>query len=359
MFISDIKKLVANAVDKNSKVAFLIVGTNGIGKTQAIEQVAKEKGIGFVDLRLATQEPADLIGLPYREEASPGIFVTRNAAPDWFPVDGTSGILFLDELNRAPTDVRQAVFQLVKERRLHRYTLPDNWLIVAAANPDNGNYQVETLDKALIRRFCVLRASTNADIWGQWAKDNKVHDSIREFINTHNELLTKGEEAGTGFEQEYQPDQYAMLSSLLNDGVTNGLPKGATEEVVKGLIGSKAAAAYIKYVDAQYQRPVTGNEILTKLNATLMKRLDKQKSDEMHSTINSLVQELSNKTLNAKEVEETLKKVSPVFIKRMEFFVSLIQKLANTPYQGVLTAILAKDESAMEKMTNVILEQNK
>ena len=91
------------------------------------------------------------------------------ARPEWFPDESQpKGILFLDELNRAPVDVRQAVFQLVKEKTMHTHKLPEGWFIVSAINPDNTGYQVETLDKAMLRRFCQIKVTKDADIWLSW-----------------------------------------------------------------------------------------------------------------------------------------------------------------------------------------------
>ena len=168
MRIDDAKRYIKGIVEKQVPVTVAMMGPSGVGKSAIEKQLAKELGIGFIDLRLANQEPTDLIGIPYRDGD-----VTRWARPAWFPKEGTTGILCLEELNRAPNDVRQCIFQLIWDRMLHTNPLPAGWAIVLAMNPDNGEYQVETLDKALVRRCSVVTVEPNVNAWLTWATDPK------------------------------------------------------------------------------------------------------------------------------------------------------------------------------------------
>src|ERR1700680_792881 len=124
MHISDAKRYIRGIAEKQVPVTVAMVGPSGVGKSAIENQLAKEltrdlkMDFGFIDLRLATQEPGDLIGNPYRDGN-----VTRNAMPAWFPKEGTRGILCLEELNRAPNDVRQCIFQLIWDRKLHTASL--------------------------------------------------------------------------------------------------------------------------------------------------------------------------------------------------------------------------------------------
>lgn len=327
MLITQSKDLVKNCARAEMPVPILMVGSMGIGKSQIIEQVANELAIeiggldpntdlsdprnqekfrevfGFVDLRLATQEPADLIGYPYTEDRVSKLTkkpykVLRHAQPEWFPEEGTRGVIFLDELNRAPTDVRQAVFQLVKERRLHTHKLPKGWFIVAAINPDNGNYQVESLDKAMIRRFCCIKVGTNPEIWLRWAHGAGVDENITGFVSAHDDLLVKSEDFT--IEGEPTPDQYAMLSMYWKAKV---IPRGLEAEVARGLIGSTASVAFTKWCDENYSKPVSGRQVLDEFEKHKAK-LSKQKTDEWAVTLQEVSAELwSNDKPTKKRVE--------------------------------------------------------
>ena len=160
------KELIRLIVQRNVHVPPLLVGPMGVGKSWIPKEAAKELGIACIDLRLAQQEVGDLTGLPRRDGKR-----TVWSRPEWWPEDPTSkGILFLDELNRAPVDVLQAVFQLVGEWKLHTHVLPSEWIIVSAMNPDNGSYQVDSLDIAMLRRFCQIKVLPSSGEWVRWAE---------------------------------------------------------------------------------------------------------------------------------------------------------------------------------------------
>ena len=110
-----------------------LLGKSGIGKTESIQDLAEDLGIGFVELRLSHYQESDLIGLPYIDACGK----TRHAVSDLLPdeADEGQGILLLDEVTSAPKSMRSAVYQLLDAgRRLGEYKLPDKWLVVACGN---------------------------------------------------------------------------------------------------------------------------------------------------------------------------------------------------------------------------------
>ena len=137
MKIQTLKECLPYLFEAN--IATLVIGHHGVGKSQAVAQYAKEQKIGFMDLRLGTQDVGDLLGLAeFVTELQPYTFTnpetgkeetgtrevkvaTKFMRPDWFPTDPDSkGIIFMDEINRARRDVLQAVFQLVLDKWRHQ-----------------------------------------------------------------------------------------------------------------------------------------------------------------------------------------------------------------------------------------------
>jgi hypothetical protein len=291
--VSDAKQFIKNVAAKGLHIPVLLVGPMGVGKSGIVKQAAQELGMNLIDLRLAQQEPGDLIGIPRAEGNK-----THWAKPEWWPQEGTRGILFLDELNRAPVDVRQAVFQLVNEWRMHTHKLPDGWYIVSAINPDNGNYQVETLDPAMLRRFCVIKTSADVETWLSWAKGpGQIDSPITGFIAAHRSLLATHEDME--IKVKPTPDQYRMLNTLMTGNV---IMKEIEQEVFTGLIGSEAAVAFRRYLDSNYNRPVSGEDILENYSK-VQKKVQKQNNAEMYITITDLSATLDNtKKLDKKMV---------------------------------------------------------
>lgn len=294
MNVSNAKKLIRGIAEKNVPISLLLVGAMGIGKSQIVKQVADELGYNIIDLRLAQLEPGDLIGIPYREGN-----VTKWAQPEWWPEEGSKGILFLDELNRAPADVRQAIFQLVLDRHLHTHKLPNDWPIVAAINPENGNYQVETLGPAMVRRFCVVPVTPDAETWLAWAhKAGRIQEEITSFIAAHKQMLHVQESAELPTVRN--PGGWENVSIVRASGI---LFPEIENEVYSGLIGSEGAVAFRKFLDSNYARPVTGREVLTNYES-VHERVVAQRSDENYSTIIDLIAMLQDlKKLSKKQTE--------------------------------------------------------
>jgi len=111
------------------RVPLHIWGACGVGKSQIVSQVAAELNWQFLDIRAVQLDPVDLRGLP-RISADRAEWVP----PKFLPIDG-QGILFLDELTSAPQMTQAGCYQLVLDRKLGEYRLPDGWVVMAAGNP--------------------------------------------------------------------------------------------------------------------------------------------------------------------------------------------------------------------------------
>ncbi|MEE9214877.1 MAG: AAA family ATPase [Thermodesulfobacteriota bacterium] len=339
MFVDETKDFLKSVAQKQVKVAVMLHGSMGIGKSWIVKQAGIELGFDpeteIIDLRLAQMEPADLIGIPrssmFRwlkqvmrkikgEHTSSWSDITKSflsvlhitetddeevtiwEKPEWFPnaKKHPRGILFLDELNRAPQDVRQAVFQLVNEWRLHTHKLPPGWSIFSAVNPSNSklNYQVEELDPAMLRRFCNIKVSADPEVWLKWAHGiGDIDDSITGFIAAHPDLLSPKEQFT--LDGHPTPDQYRMIDILMKNDV---VLKKHQMEVFRGLIGITPAQSLIKFIDANYNRPVTGKEVLDTYEK-IIKKLKKQRTDEMHVTVKEVAAELDNRKPSKKVMD--------------------------------------------------------
>ena len=339
MNVKDTKELVKSIAEKQVHVPLLIVGSMGIGKSWIVKQAAEELGIGFIDLRLAQQEPGDLIGIPRVVNGE-----TVWAPPQWWPKQGTRGILLLDELNRAPQDVRQCIFQVLNARRMHTNELPIGWTIVSAINPDNTGYQTETLDPAMLRRFCVLKVSPDVETWLVWAKGpGKIEDVITGFVGAHKKLLAV--EENFDLELKPTPDQYRMLNDLMK---AKAIPTRDMEnEVFMGLIGREAGIALRKFLDTR-NKPVTGKEILDSFEK-VKARVKKQSNDEMYVTTMDLLAELANMKKPQKKGVENL--VSFIQDVTAEIKATLINKL---PKEWLAELIPFKDLS--KEITKILAD---
>lgn len=157
----------------------MLVGQHGIGKSEFVAQAAAALGYHLLDIRLSQYSEGDILGIPYPTEHG----TTRFRPPDLFHVASTEPcVLFLDELNRATKEVRQAVFQLADSHRLGSLDVHPQTIVISACNPDDANYDVHTLDPAELDRWFVFPFQPTVDEWLDWATYNKINVAIIEYI---------------------------------------------------------------------------------------------------------------------------------------------------------------------------------
>lgn len=170
------------------QVPLMIWGAPGIGKSDLVRETAEETGWPLIDLRLSQLEPTDLRGIPIHVEDR-----VRWVPPEELPDaarDGERGILFLDEINAAPPAVSAAAYQLILDRRLGQYRLPDGWLIVAAGNRLDDRGITYAMPAPLANRFMHVELHADVDIWLTWARRNDIHPRIIDFIDAEPHWLS-------------------------------------------------------------------------------------------------------------------------------------------------------------------------
>ena len=98
------------------------------------------------------------------------------ASPAELPTDPKSNaIVFLDELNSAAPAVQAAAYQLILNRRVGQYVLPDGVSIVAAGNRDSDKGVTYRMPAPLANRFIHLEMKPEFDDWLEWAVNNNIH----------------------------------------------------------------------------------------------------------------------------------------------------------------------------------------
>jgi AAA domain (dynein-related subfamily) len=165
----------------------MIWGPPGVGKSQIVAQVAKKHGVPAIDIRLSQMEPSDLRGIPFRVDDQ-----VEWALPSMLPNaerHGPAGILFLDEITSAPPSVSAAAYQLILDRKLGDYEVPDGWAIFAAGNRQGDRGVTYTMPAPLANRFQHYELEVNLDDWVAWAYANNIDERIIAFLRFRPELL--------------------------------------------------------------------------------------------------------------------------------------------------------------------------
>lgn len=213
MKLSDAYKIVKGAV--KSQIPVMLWGPPGIGKSSIIHQIASETSNKVIDLRLAQLEPTDLRGVPMPNRDSgraewflPAFWptpATEDTTRTVVAEDGTTsqvpvkagccvdgpGVIFLDEIEKAPVSVKNASLQLVLDRMVGTYKLPDDWAIVCAGNREEDGAFSQPLGSALSNRMIHLEVEPDVDAWATWAREHDVSEDIIGFLHFKPELLYK------------------------------------------------------------------------------------------------------------------------------------------------------------------------
>jgi hypothetical protein len=165
----------------------MIWGPPGVGKSQLVNQVAAKHDRTLIDIRLSQMEPSDLRGIPFKDGDK-----VEWAVPSMLPnveKHGSEGILFLDEITSAPPSVSAAAYQLILDRRLGDYQIPDGWAIFAAGNRQGDRGVTYSMPAPLANRFSHYEIDINLDDWVAWAYQEGIDERIIAFLRFRPDLL--------------------------------------------------------------------------------------------------------------------------------------------------------------------------
>lgn len=259
--IKEIKSIIDKTPDNQ---AILLKGLHGIGKSRVIEDHFTALGYRVVTLFLGQMADAgDLIGLPEKieekiliDEKLVKINKTVFCPPYWWSFDMNEKlVIFLDELNRSKPECRQAIMDLVLNRKLNGRSLPSKTRIIAAINPDDadGYYQVDELDPALIDRFNVYEFIPSATEWLDWAIDNKIHKMIISFISKnqdHLDPITASDKGSEINKIQSSRRSWERLSEIMIKEPDIEKTKLFTT-MSFGIIGNRSTLALVKHINEQ------------------------------------------------------------------------------------------------------------
>jgi len=228
------------------KVPVFLWGSPGIGKSSIIKQIAKQKDMGFIDLRLALMDPTDLKGIPFYDKESHSALW---ASPAFLPHDG-AGILFLDELNSAAPSVQASAYQLILDRKVGEYELPDGWAIVAAGNRESDRGVTYRMPSPLANRFVHFEMEVSVDDWKSWAYKNEICESIIAYISYKEEHLFTFD-AKSDTKSFATPRSWEYVDKILKAD----MDKSLVLDSISGAIGKEEAVSFLSFFKVMHKLP--------------------------------------------------------------------------------------------------------
>ena len=229
--------------------AVMLWGPPGVGKSQAIRQVAREleretgKTCRVTDVRLLLFNPIDLRGIP---TANADKTLAIWLKPQIFQMDESPSvinILFLDEISAAPQSVQAAAYQITLDRVVGEHRLPDNCIVVAAGNRVTDRSVAFKMPRALANRLCHLEIVGSHESWMRWAVGGGVHPMVIGFLSFRADYLTEGAVAGDDLAFA-TPRSWEMVSNLLH---ANGGDADRVYPLIAGCVGMGIAVEFCSY----------------------------------------------------------------------------------------------------------------
>jgi len=227
-------------------------GPPGIGKSDIVKQITESfTNSLLIDIRLSLWEPTDIKGIPYFDT---NINKMVWGAPSELPDEELASqydniVVFFDEMNSAAPAVQAAAYQLILNRRVGQYKLPDNVMIIAAGNREADKGVTYRMPAPLSNRFVHLELGVNFDDWFQWAVDNKIHQDVVGYLQFAKQDLYDFDprSSSRGFAT---PRSWSFVSELLDDNDDE-----TTTDLVAGAVGEGLAVKFMAHRKVAGQLP--------------------------------------------------------------------------------------------------------
>ena len=235
------KKSILRAFNKKRPI--FLWGPPGIGKSEIVGQINDQvlKNSFLIDIRLSLWEPTDIKGIPYFDSNSSSMVW---APPAELPTEQFASkydniVLFLDEMNSAAPAVQAAAYQLILNRRVGQYKLPDNVLIVAAGNREADKGVTYRMPAPLANRFVHLELAVDFDDWFAWATENKIHKDVVGYLTFAKKDLYDFDPKSPS-RSFATPRSWSFVSELLEDDDD----ENTTTDLVSGAVGEGLAVKF-------------------------------------------------------------------------------------------------------------------
>ena len=276
------KASIKHAIAKKRPI--FLWGPPGIGKSDIVHQIADTINAHVIDIRLSLWEPTDIKGIPYFDSnANKMVWGAPAELPDTEMASQHEAIvLFLDEMNSAAPAVQAAAYQLILNRKVGQYHLPDNVYIVAAGNREADKGVTYRMPAPLANRFVHLEMRVDFDDWFQWAVNNNIHKDVVGFLTFSKKDLYDFDPKSPS-RSFATPRSWSFVSELIEDE----LDENTTTDLVSGSVGEGLAVKFMAHrkVAASMPNP-------TDILAGKVKEMKAKEISAMYSLTVSLCYEL-------------------------------------------------------------------
>ena len=338
----------------------LLLGSPGIGKTQIMEQIAKECQIGLVAYTITHHTRQSAIGLPFiskhtfdgKEQAVTEYTMSEIVASIYEKIEKTGlkeGILFIDEINCVSETLAPAMLQFLQCKTFGNHKIPDGWLIVAAGNPPEYNKSVREFDVVTMDRIRKIEVEADFQVWKEYAYANGLHPAVISYLNTKKQNFYQMETTIDG-RCFATPRGWEDLSTMI--GIYEKIDKTIDREVVAQYIQHpKIAKDFANYLELFYKyRTDYQIEEIFKGNPDeiLMKKVSHASFDERLAVLGLLISKVNERIRFAVEKEEEMELLQGTLIRYKESGQAEVSKDALELLEEVTAGLLFEEKQKKE-----------
>jgi len=271
---------------KNKRPIFMW-GPPGIGKSDIIKQLGVELDAHVIDVRLSLWEPTDIKGIPYFDSnSSKMVWAPPSELPDAEMASKHKNIvLFMDEMNSAAPSVQAAAYQLILNRRVGTYQLPDNVVMVAAGNRETDKGVTFRMPAPLANRFVHLELTVDWDDYFEWATENKIHKDVVGFLTFSKKDLYDFDPKSSS-RAFATPRSWSFVSELLVD---DDCDNDTLTDLISGSVGEGLAVKFMAHRKISSKMPNPTDILSGKI-----KKMESKEISAMYSLTVSLCYELKD-----------------------------------------------------------------
>lgn len=249
-----------------NKLAVLIKGKPGIGKSDIVEQAAQNTGFDLIVDHPVISDPTDFKGLPFATPDGQAHFLPFKNLRRIIEADRPTAY-FLDDLGQAPASVQAAVMQLLLARKIGEHKVSDYVTFIAATNRKEDKAAVSGLLEPVKSRFRggIIELEVDNNDWLKWAlTTGNMPLELISFIRFQPNILN-----------EFLPTKdiinYASPRTVASVGLVQnaGLPQEMEYEVFKGIAGEVFAVEYREFLKIMRELPSIDEVILNPTGAKL------------------------------------------------------------------------------------------